>query len=128
MKQIFYIISIALMATIACVSCKGTTSDTNPTESGIPNFIGTWHYETVTQTALGAASDTVLYDYINNPQEIQLYEVYTPDSVMTYYVIQNDTLLNKLQFRFAFRNDSSYNVLAGAAVIYPATSRYNPYM
>lgn len=108
MKQIFYIIGIALVATIACVSCKETTSDTNPTESGIPNFIGTWHYETMTQTALGAASDTVLYDYINNPQENQFYEVYTPDSVMTYYVIQNDTLLNKLQFRFAFRNDTLY--------------------
>lgn len=42
MKQILYIISIALMAAIAFISCKGT-SKTNPTEPGIPNFIGTWY-------------------------------------------------------------------------------------
>lgn len=86
MKQILYIISIALMAAIAFISCKGT-SKTNPTEPGIPNFIGTWYYETMTQTVLGTASDTLLYDYINNPQEQQFYEVYTLDSVMTFYVI-----------------------------------------
>ena len=77
MKQILYIISIALMATIAFVSCNGTTSKTSPTESGIPNFIGTWHYETITQAVLGTASDTILYDYVNNPHEQQFYEVYT---------------------------------------------------
>lgn len=108
MKQILYIISIALMATIAFVSCNGTTSKTSPTESGIPNFIGTWHYETITQAVLGTASDTILYDYVNNPHEQQFYEVYTPDSIMTFYVIQNDTLMNKLRFRYTFRNDTLY--------------------
>ena len=63
MKQILYIISIALMATIAFVSCNGTTSKTSPTESGIPNFIGTWHYETITQAKvflLTEMTDSVL--------------------------------------------------------------------
>lgn len=36
MKQLFYIVSIVLMTTIAFVSCKGTTNKTNPTESGMP--------------------------------------------------------------------------------------------
>lgn len=108
MKQIFYLINIALMATMAFVSCKETTSKTNSTEPTAPNLLGTWHYETITQAVLGAASDTVLYDYVNNPHEQQFYEVYTPDSMMTYYVIQNDTLLNKLRFRYAFRNDTLY--------------------
>ncbi len=108
MKQLFYIVSIVLMTTIAFVSCKGTTNKTNPTESGMPDLVGTWHYETVTQAVLGAVSDTVVFDYINNPHEQQFYEVYTPDSMMTYYVIQNDTLLNKLRFRYAFRNDTLY--------------------
>ncbi len=57
MKQILYIISIALMAAIAFISCKGT-SKTNPTGPGIPNFIGTWYYETMTQTVLGTACFT----------------------------------------------------------------------
>ena len=108
MKQLFYIVSIVLMTTIAFVSCKGTTNKTNSTESGMPDFIGTWHYETVTQAVLGAVSDTVVFDYINNPHEQQFYEVYTPDSIMTFYTIQNDTLLNKLRFRYAFRNDTLY--------------------
>lgn len=108
MKQIFYLINIALMVTMAFVSCKGTTSKTNSTESCIPNFIGTWHYETQTQAVLGAISDTVLYDYVNNPHEQQFYEVYTPDSIMTFYVIKNDTLMKKLWFRYAFRNDTLY--------------------
>ena len=54
------------------------------------------------------ASDTILYDYVNNPHEQQFYEVYTPDSIMTFYVIQNDTLMNKLRFRYTFRNDTLY--------------------
>ena len=54
MKQLFYIVSIVLMTTIAFVSCKGTTNKTNPTESGMPDLVGTWHYETVTQAVLGA--------------------------------------------------------------------------
>lgn len=62
----------------------------------------------MTQTVLGTTSDTMLYDYINNPQEQQFYEVYTPDSVMTFYVIQNDTLMKKLRFRYAFHNDTLY--------------------
>lgn len=108
MKQLFYIVSIVLMTTIAFVSCKGTTNKTNPTESGMPDLVGTWHYETVTQAVLGAVSDTVVFDYINNPHEQQFYEVYTPDSIMTFYTIQNDTLLNKLRFRYAFRNGTLY--------------------
>ena len=55
MKQLFYIVSIVLMTTIAFVSCKGTTNKTNSTESGMPDFIGTWHYETVTQAEIGRA-------------------------------------------------------------------------
>lgn len=51
MKQLFYIVSIVLMTTIAFVSCKGTTNKTNPTESGMPDLVGTWHYETVTRRA-----------------------------------------------------------------------------
>ena len=78
MKQIFYLISIALMATMAFVSCKGTTSKTNPTESGMRISLAHRHYETVTQAVLGAVSDTVVFDYINNPHEQQFYEVYTP--------------------------------------------------
>ena len=108
MKQLFYIVSIVLMTTIAFVSCKGTTNKTNPTESGMPDLVGTWHYETVTQAVLGAVSDTVVFDYINNPHEQQFYEVYTPDSIMTFYTIQNDTLLNKLRFRYAFRKHTLY--------------------
>ena len=108
MKQLFYIVSIVLMTTIAFVSCKGTTNKTNSTESGMPDFVGTWHYETVTQAVLGAVSDTVVFDYINNPHEQQFYEVYTPDSVMTFYTIQNDTLMKKLRFRYAFHNDTLY--------------------
>ncbi|MDE8698090.1 hypothetical protein PZH42_29310, partial [Bacteroides cellulosilyticus] len=82
---------------------KGQSVDLSDqtTESGIPNFIGTWHYETITQAVLGTASDTILYDYVNNPHEQQFYEVYTPDSIMTFYVIQNDTLMNKLRFSVA---------------------------
>ena len=60
MKQLFYIVSIVLMTTIAFVSCKGTTNKTNPTESGMPDLVGTWHYEPVTQAVLGAVSDTSL--------------------------------------------------------------------
>ena len=107
MNHIFYLINIAMMATMAFVSCKGTTNKT-PTESEMPDFVGTWHYETVTQAVLGAVSDTVVFDYINNPHEQQFYEVYTPDSVMTFYVIQNDTLMKKLRFRYAFHNDTLY--------------------
>ena len=103
MRQLLYIVGIALLAGAIFASCKNA-EDT--TKTATPTFEGVWHYELVTQSVQGAASDTTVFDYVGNPQEQQLYEVYLADSTMHFYAIQNDTLLNKLEFRYTFRNDS----------------------
>ena len=103
MRQLIYIVGIALLAGAIFASCKNA-EDT--TKTATPTFEGVWHYELVTQSVQGAASDTTVFDYVGNPQEQQLYEVYLADSTMHFYAIQNDTLLNKLEFRYTFRNDS----------------------
>ena len=56
----------------------------------------------------GAAADTMRFDYVANPHEQQLYEVYTPDSVMLFYTVQGDSLLSKREYRYSFRNDTLY--------------------
>ena len=95
MRQLLYIVGIALLAGAIFASCKNA-EDT--TKTATPTFEGVWHYELVTQSVQGAASDTTVFDYVGNPQEQQLYEVYLADSTMHFYAIQNDTLLNKLEF------------------------------
>ena len=103
MKQSLNILSLVLCATL--VACNNSKKEST---SAAPQFIGTWHYERMTRTVQGEASDTLVFDYVANPYENQFYEVYTADSVMTFYIIQKDTLLDKREYHFAFRNDTLY--------------------
>ena len=55
MRQLIYIVGIALLAGAIFASCKNA-EDT--TKTATPTFEGVWHYELVTQSVQGAASDT----------------------------------------------------------------------
>lgn len=110
MKPTFQLLLAALTAAagILLAGCKNDSAQTKDSAPESGHYIGTWHYELVTQTMAGAAADTMRFDYVANPHEQQLYEVYTPDSVMLFYTVQGDSLLSKREYRYSFRNDTLY--------------------
>ena len=108
MKSSLQIVGAVIIAAVALSSCAGSSNQAAADKEVDKNIIGTYHYETMAYTVLGAAADTTRRDFVEEPEGDQYYDVYRPDSVLEFYVTRNDSLLLSREYRYIFRNDTIF--------------------
>lgn len=110
MKATFQLLLLALVTTagILLTGCNRTDTEAKGEKTVNERLIGTWHYETITRTPLGAAADTLHQDFNAVPDSAQYYEVYLSDSVMQFYATQADSLLWTFTYNYRVTNDTLY--------------------
>lgn len=107
LKKTHLLLACCLMAVAVLTGCKDNGVRKHIV-GDISNLTGIWHYEWVSRTVQGAGADTLYQDMTREKDAPQYYDEYGRDSTLVYRIFQNDSLQEKVLFRFELRNDSLF--------------------
>ena len=108
MKSCFYFVMAIIIACYTLSSCANSSKQKTAGDNLENRIIGTYHYATMSRTILNGATDTLRMDFVENPGEVQYYDVYRPDSVLEFYATINDSLIFEREYRYTLRNDTLF--------------------